>query len=189
METTNTGPPQTMIFPQYINCKNPYIVIYSASFTNTWNGNLLFSDSVGLLEDLETPISREEANSSAGDKPVNFAKSRSTESKPGTSFTNFSVPTPTKEEQEEDAKIQSMMEKYPETIPIIDEVKEEKKISTDLKVKGKTSQPMKTDSQARQQSGRKKDMTHVLSYLKKNKYDDTGSLQYNSLIWRFIYEY
>lgn len=74
------------------------------------------------------------------------------------------------------------MEKYPETIPIIDEVKEEKKISTDLKVKGKTSQPMKTDSHARQQSGRKKDMTHVLSYLKKNKYDDTGSLQYNSLI-------
>lgn len=126
------------------------------------------------MEDLETPISREEADSSAGDKPVNFAKSRSTESKPGTSFTNFSVPTPTKEEQEEDAKIQSMMEKYPETIPIIDEVKEEKKISTDLKVKGKTSQPMKTDSQARQQSGRKKDMTHVLSYLKKNKYDDTG---------------
>lgn len=149
----------------------------------------MFSDSVGQLEDVETPISREGANSSAGDKPVNFAKSRSTESKPGTSFTNFSVPTPTKEEQEEDAKIQSMMEKYPETIPIIDEVKEEKKISTDLKLKAKTSQPMKTDSHARQQSGRKKDMTHVLSYLKKNKYDDTGSLQYNSLILRFIYEY
>lgn len=130
------------------------------------------SDSVGQLEDVETPISREEANSSAGDKPINFAKSRSTESKPGTSFTNFSVPTPTKEEQEEDAKIQSMMEKYPETIPIIDEVKEEK-TSTDLKVKAKTSQPIKTDSHARQQSGRKKDMTHVLSYLKKNKYDDT----------------
>eukprot|EP00105_Crassostrea_gigas_P038198 XP_019922346.1 PREDICTED: dynein heavy chain 6, axonemal [Crassostrea gigas] len=125
------------------------------------------SDSVGQLEDVETPISREEANSSAGDKPINFAKSRSTESKPGTSFTNFSVPTPTKEEQEEDAKIQSMMEKYPETIPIIDEV------TTDLKVKAKTSQPIKTDSHARQQSGRKKDMTHVLSYLKKNKYDDT----------------
>lgn len=121
---------------------------------------------------METPISREEANSSAGDKPINFAKSRSTESKPGTSFTNFSVPTPTKEEQEEDAKIQSMMEKYPETIPIIDEV------TTDLKVKAKTSQPIKTDSHARQQSGRKKDMTHVLSYLKKNKYDDTGILQY-----------
>lgn len=141
-----------------------------------WKGNL-FSDSVGQLEDVETPISREEANSSAGDKPINFAKSRSTESKPGTSFTNFSVPTPTKEEQEEDAKIQSMMEKYPETIPIIDEVKEEK-TSTDLKVKAKTSQPKKPDSHARQQSGRKKDMTHVLSYLKKNKYDDTGILQY-----------
>lgn len=165
------------------------IILYSASFTNSWNGNLLFSDSVGQLEDVETPISREGANSSAEDKPVNFTKSRSTESKPGTSFTNFSVPTPTKEEQEEDAKIQSMMEKYPETIPIIDEVKEEKKISTDLKVKAKTSQPMKTDSHARQQSGRKKDMTHVLSYLKKNKYDDTGSLKYNSLILRFIYEY
>ena len=130
------------------------------------------------LIDLETPTSREEDNSAMGEKLLNLAKSRSyTESKPGTSFTNFSVPSPTKEEQEEDAKIQSMMEKYPETIPIIDEMKEEK-TSTDLKVKGKASQAMKTDSQTRKQSGKKRDMSHVLSYLKKNKYDDTGRFLY-----------
>ena len=138
----------------------------------------LFVESVAQLIDLETPTSREEDNSAMGEKLLNLAKSRScTESKPGTSFTNFSVPSPTKEEQEEEAKIQSMMEKYPETIPIIDEMKEEK-TSTDLKVKGKASQAMKTDSQTRKQSGKKRDMSHVLSYLKKNKYDDTGRCLY-----------
>ena len=138
-----------------------------------------FAESLADAFTVQTPMSEVDTDrkqESADKGHVSAAKSEMTE--------ESAFESPDKGEETEDEK---MLKKYPGEIPIIDTIKK----PTQGEVRGRppssttSLRPSPAKDKGRPVTG-KRDMSNVLSYMKKNKYDDTGMLVYILSVCIFV---
>ncbi|KAK3092231.1 hypothetical protein FSP39_000084 [Pinctada imbricata] len=124
------------------------------------------SESVGEGFMIPTPLSEVQT---PGEKVESSAKGHISEAK--SEFTETSAEFESPEKDGEESEVERLLKKYPGEIPIIDTQKKptQPEVKAGRPTSGTKKKPLLVKDR---QPSAKKDMSAVLSYMKKNKYDD-----------------